>query len=380
MEYRRFGKTNIDLSVVTLGGMRYIHGWDDPREFVPNDTLEQCVDTIKKSFELGINHIETAYGYGKSEHVYGKALNEVLKWKRDSYYLMTKGAPKTASETREMIGNQLKALQTDYVDFYAWHGINTFEKLQIACAPGGPVEELYKMKNEGIIKHIGFSTHANYEVIIKAIETDMFEFVNLHYYYFFQRHKGAIDLAQSKDMGVFIISPNDKGGKLQTPPEKLSKLTHPISPVQWNARFCLSNPAIHTLSFGLPRTVNMEEIPGIFPVSVPLSGRDAEIKTNLDAQLNSDPYAHFDAYSMTNDPSGINIPEVLRFRSMAMCYDMLEFARYRYNMFQENDNWFQGAFPTEEKLKMVDLSKCPPHIPILDLLRETHQLLYLPPK
>ncbi len=378
MEYRRFGKTNKKLSVITLGGMRYKHGWDEPRDIVPDDTLEQCRDTVEKSLRLGINHIETAYGYKKSEHTYGIVLNDILKIKRESYFLMTKGAPQTAAETRQMVEGQLKALKTNYIDFYAWHGINNLEKYNVSCAKDGPVEELLKMKSEGIVKHVGFSTHAPYEIIIKAIETDLFEFVNLHYYYFFQRHKGAVDLAQTKDMGVFIISPNDKGGQLGNPPQKLRDLCHPLTPMQFNARFCLSNPAIHTLTFGFPVTSSLDEVDGIFPTSIPLSVTDSAIKHKLDSQRLLDQYTDFDGYCMANDPSGINIPEIIRFRTMLKCYDMKDFGVYRYNMFQENDNWFQGAFATPDKLAKIDMSKCPTGIPLKELLSETHEALYKP--
>ncbi|HET6559909.1 MAG TPA: aldo/keto reductase, partial [Prolixibacteraceae bacterium] len=142
MEYRRFGKTNKTVSVITLGGMRYKHASAEPRDQIPYDTLVQCRDTVKKALAQGINLIETAYGYGKSEHVYGRVLNDELKVKRDSYFLMTKGSPKTAAETRELVARQLKALQTETLDFYAWHGINTMELYEVACAKGGPVEEL----------------------------------------------------------------------------------------------------------------------------------------------------------------------------------------------------------------------------------------------
>jgi len=194
MEYRRFGKTEKKVSVITLGGMRFKHGWDEPRHEIPQDTLDQCQDTVEKALSQGINLIETAYGYGKSETVYGIVLNDVLKVKRDSYFLMTKGASKTAADMRKLVMEQLETLKTDYFDFYAWHGMNTMELYETACAPGGPVEELLKMKEEGLIKHVGFSTHAPLDVILKAIETDLFEFVNLHYYYFFQRNKPAVDL------------------------------------------------------------------------------------------------------------------------------------------------------------------------------------------
>ena len=378
MEYRRFGKTNKMVSVITLGGMRYKHGYLEPRDQIPQETLDQCRDTVEKAFAQGINLIETAYGYIKSEHVYGRVLNEELKIKRDSYFLMTKGNPKTGEETKVQVESQLKALKTGYLDFYAWHGINTFELLEQICVKGGPMEVLQKLKEEGIIKHIGFSTHGPLEVIIKAIETDLFDFVNLHYYYFFQRNKAAVDLAAKKDMGVFIISPNDKGGQLFKAPQKLLELTAPLHPIQWNARFCLSHPGIHTLTFGLPVTARFDQIDGIFPAPAPLSFEDVKIKKNLDDQIFLDPYAGFDAAVMENDPSGLNIPEILRFRTLWKCYDMKEFGLYRYNMFQEKGHWFPGHFPSEDNLKKVDLSNCPAEIPLIDLIKETHEVLYRP--
>lgn len=380
MEYRRFGKTNKNLSVITLGGMRFKHGWTKPRNEIPKDTLDQVIDTVQQALSQGINHIETAWGYTKSETAYGIALNHELKIPRDSYYLMTKGAPKTAEETRTMVANQLKDLQTDHFDFYGWHGMNSMELVHKACAPGGPVEELLRMKEEGIIKHVGFSTHAPLEAIETAIKTNLFEFVNLHYYYTFQRNKPAIDLAASKDMGVFIISPNDKGGQLFNPPKKLSELTAPITPLQWNARFCLGNPNIHTLTFGLPETASFNDLNGIFPAPAPMSDQDQKILQKLNAEIQKIPFTEFDGYTMENDPSGINIPETLRFYKLLKAFDMRGFGEYRYNMLRENDNWYGGAFPTPERLKKVDLSKCPSHIPLIEIIKETHKALYKPEK
>ena len=102
MQYRRFGRTNRALSVITLGGMRYYKGWDAPRDELPARSIEQCKDTVIRALEAGINHIETAHGYGKSEHLYGKVLNEELRVPRDRYFMMTKGAPETADATRRL--------------------------------------------------------------------------------------------------------------------------------------------------------------------------------------------------------------------------------------------------------------------------------------
>lgn len=378
MEYRRFGKSEENLSVITLGGMRFKHGAEDPRNEIPKDTLEQCLNTVRLAFDAGINHIETAWGYKKSETVYGKVLNQELAVPRDSYLLMTKGNPLTAEDTRKLVENQLKDLQTDYFDFYGWHGMNTTGLFEQSCKSGGAVEELLKMKEEGIIRHVGFSTHAPLEVIIRTIESGLFEFVNLHYYYFDQRNLAAVNMAQINDLGVFIISPNDKGGQLFKAPEKVRNATAPLTPIQWNARFCLQNRAVHTLSFGMTESDHFEEMKGIFPFSVPWSSREQDIKLQLDSFINDDPFASYDGYDLQNDPSGINIPQVLRLRKLWKCYDMKEYAKYRYKIFEQKGHWFPGVLPSTENIAKIDTSRIPANIPLKEMLAETHRELFVP--
>ena len=115
MEYRRFGKTERRISVITLGGMRFKHGWDDPIDEIPEDSLEECVNTVKSAMNCGINHIETAFGYKKSENLYGLALNRELNIPRSHYYLMTKSGPKDYNEMLKRVEEQLKALRTPAV-------------------------------------------------------------------------------------------------------------------------------------------------------------------------------------------------------------------------------------------------------------------------
>ncbi len=378
MQYRRFGKTEKYLSVITLGGMRFTHGWDEPRHEIPNDTFDECLTSVQMAFNAGINHIETAWGYKKSETVYGKILNQELRIPRNSYHLMTKGNPMTAEDTRKLIEKQLDALQTDYFDFYGWHGLNNQELLKQSCKTGGPVEELLKMKEEGLIRHVGFSTHAPLETIIRAIETGLFEFVNLHYYYFDQRNLAAVNMAQINDMGVFIISPNDKGGQLFKAPDKVKRATSPLTPIQWNARFCLQNPAIHTLSFGMHQKSHFEKMKGIFPFQIPWSKTEQDTKFLLDSFVQDDPYGTYDGYDLQNDPSGINIPQVLRLRKLWKCDDMKEYARYRYKIFEQKSHWFPGVLPTNENIAQIDSSKIPPAIPLKELLAETHKELFVP--
>jgi hypothetical protein len=378
MQYRRFGRTGQELSVITLGGMRYANGWAQPRDQVPQDMIDQCARVTRAALDCGVNHIETAYGYGRSEHCYGTVLNEVLKVPRSSYHLMTKGGPRTAVDARRLVEEQLKGLRTDRIDLYGWHGINSMDTLATITASGGAVEELLKMQQEGIIGAVGFSTHGRMETICAAIATGLFSFVNLHYYYFFQRNWPAVALAAARDMGVFIISPNDKGGQLFNPPQRLRDLTAPLTPIQWNARFCLKTPHVHTLSFGLSELAHVEEMRGVLPVAVPLAPADLAIEQALNARVLADPVSAWEGHELQDDPSGINVAEVLRFRKLWKCYDMADFVRYRYNMLESKGDWFPGTYATDEALAKLDTSKAPAGIDVKAMLREVHQNFYKP--
>lgn len=378
MQYRRFGRTNLALSVITLGGMRYRDGWTAPRDELPARSIEHCRETVASALGAGINHIETAYGYGKSEGLYGKVLHEELRIPRADYFFMTKGAAETGDDMKRMVESQLRTLRLDYIDLYAWHGINTPRRYQAALHAGGPVEVLKRFQEQGVIRHVGFSTHGRLPLICDAIATGLFEFVNLHYYYFWQKNWAAIQLAAARDMGVFIISPNDKGGQLWNMPALVKDLLAPLTPIQFNARFCLRTPLVQTLSFGMNEAQHVSEMRGIFPVSVPLAPRDQAALGRLDARLEVDPYAAYDGYEFEADPSGINVPEVLRFRRLLKCYDMESFGRYRYNMLKPGDEWVWGEPCTPENLDKVRYDLAPPGVPLRRLLEETHQALYVP--
>ena len=375
MEYRRFGKTNAMISVITLGGMRFKHGWTPPRDHLPAQSLKNCIETTRQALQLGINHIETAHGYVKSEHLYGAALKE-LNVPRNQYKMMTKGAPMTADETKGLVESQLKALKLDSIDFYGWHGINNAERLKAATQTGGPVETLYRLKEQGVIGHIGFSTHAPLEIILQALNTDLFSFVNLHYYYFFQRNLAAVQLAGQKDIGVFIISPNEKGGLLWKPSEKVRRLTHPLTPIQFNGRFCLSHPEITTLSMGMHEPEHFAQNLGILNGEHYLSGGEAVIKSKMDASLNAVSSRCTLCSECLSCPEDINIPEVLRFRNLLEGFDMQDYSRFRYNMLEEKGHWFPGSFAGKCTECGDCLPRCPEKLQIPQLLKATHRRLF----
>lgn len=376
MEYRRFGKTNENISVITLGGMRFKHGWNPPRNHLPTESVKNGIEIVQKAIDLGINHFETAYGYMKSEHLFGKVLTE-LGVPRENYKMMTKGAPMTGDETRKLVEEQLNALKLEKIDFYGWHGINNEERFRTATHKGGPVEELHKLKEEGIIGHIGFSTHGSLDLITKALETDLFSFINLHFYYFFQRHLAAVELAKKKDIGVFIISPNEKGGMLWNPSKKVLELCDPLTPIQFNGRFCLSYPQITTLSMGIHEIDQFEQNLSI------LTGKNyakddeyLSVKKSMDNPLDNLSQRCTLCDQCLPCPENINIPEVLRFRNLLKSYDMSAYGEYRYNMLEEKGHWFPGAYASNCTECDDCIPRCPENLQIPTLLFETHNELF----
>ena len=375
MEYRRFGKTEENISVITLGGMRFKNGWNPPRAHLPAESVRNCIEITRQALELGINHFETAHGYMKSENLYGVAFKE-LGAPRESLKMMTKGAPMTGEETRALVEEQLTNLKMDYLDFYGWHGINNEERLKAAIKPGGPVEVLHRLREEGLIRHIGFSTHAPLNIILQALNTDLFSFVNLHYYYFFQRNLAAVRLAGEKDIGVFIISPNEKGGLLWNPSQKVEETCHPLTAIEFNGKFCLSHPEITTLSMGIHE-------PEHFPQNLSiLNRRDysspsyRKVQKRMDAPLSKISGLCTLCAECLPCPEEINIPEVLRFRNLLEAYGMVYYGRFRYNMFEGKGHWFPGNFASKCTECGDCLPRCPEKLEIPKLLFDTHKRLF----
>ncbi len=383
---RRFGRTNLPMPLLSLGGMRFQQSWSDVG---PNQIDAQSQANLKAILEaaraVGLHHIETARGYGSSERQLGELLPQVSDSRR---ILQTKVAPQADTDAFEAeLRLSFDRLAVSRVDLLSLHGINTASLLEHTLRPGGCLDVVRRWQAQGRVGHVGFSTHAPLDLILDAIESDGFDYINLHWYWIRQDNAAAIAAATAHDMGVFLISPTDKGGHLHTPSQRLLDLCAPLHPIVFNDLFCLSAPGVHTMSLGAARPEDL----ALHLEAVALLPKAHELVPPVLARLEA---ARIEALGAAwlqtweqglppwqQTPGGINLPVLLWLNNLLEAWQMEGFCRARYGLLGQGDHWFPGANAhaldrevTEAELLSV-LGSSPWAAEIPPLLRRLHQRL-----
>jgi len=145
MQYRPYGNTGTDLSIVAFAGI-----------VVKDETPENSSRYVSWAIDQGINYFDVAPGYGNAQNMLGPALEQY----RNDVFLACKTKFRTANEARADLENSLKLLRTDHFDLYQMHAMTTEEDLEVATGPGGALEMIDKARDEGLVRLVGFSVHS----------------------------------------------------------------------------------------------------------------------------------------------------------------------------------------------------------------------------
>ena len=345
---RRFGRTELAMPVLSLGGMRFQQSWSDlEAEVITQEAQRTVEETLHRAVELGFHHLETARHYGSSERQLGWALPQSPDPDR---ILQTKVPPRDDPGVFEAeLELSLERLNVQRIELLAIHGINRLDHLEQTLRPGGCMEVVRRWQRQGRIDHVGFSTHGETSVIEAAINSDAFDYVNLHWYYIRQDNEPALVAAQRHDMGVFIISPTDKGGHLHTPSLLLKQLCAPLHPIVFNDLFCLRDPRVHTISVGASRPsdldLHLEAVQQLDTAGALISPIQDRLQTQA-LQALGEPWLMTWREGLPHwkdTPGNINLPVLLWLHNLIEAWDLESYARARYGILGHAGHWAPGA-------------------------------------
>lgn len=352
-------------------------------------------ELVKYCLESGINHFETAAMYmaGKSERDYGEALSH---FDRDSFILQTKVRPEpNKKQFRAKVLESMQRLRISRLDLLGFHGINHpthFEDVITHCLPVAR-----ELQQEGLVGHVGFSSHAPTPLLLEIVESGLFDYVNLHYHFIGSYvssgtsptgapdagNLAVVQAATAADMGIFIISPFDKGGKLFDPPQRLVDACEPLTPMGYGALWLWRHPTIHTIGIGAetPSEMNCHlhcasllGQAGIEKVLRIVDSRLIALQEEAgydDAWRTSWWHGLPTCYEMEG---GLNVPHIVWLWMLFTSFDLLWYTRERYDALEKSQRakgWKKGRNPWAKVGDWTpgrDGSHAPPHL--ADLLRQ----------
>jgi len=370
MRYRVLGRTGLKVSALGFGTMRFKMVDDHVDE-------EVAVRALHRAMDLGVNYFDSAVGYcnSESEMVLGKA----LKGRREGMVVSTKyppwGRSLKADDCRKVIEQSLSRMDIDVIDVYQMHSLD-WETAGKVLAKGGAVEGARKAKEEGLVRHLGFSFHDDPKRMIDIIEAAPdFDVVTCQYNLLDRANAESIARAREKGIGVVVMGPV-AGGRLGFPSEKVQGLLPggTKSTPEIALRFVLSNANVSVALSGMSTPEMVEENAAVASRGTQLTEEEREtiVQALEENRRLSELYCTGCGYCMPC-PNGVNIPESFRLMNLHRVWGLTDAARERYGWFGPGrpNNLNAGACVECGECE----PKCPQKIPIVAQLKETHRAL-----
>jgi predicted aldo/keto reductase-like oxidoreductase len=194
MEYRRLGRTNLEVSVIGFGGIG-ARGVDGVRAM------------LEEGQRLGINHVDTARSYGRSEEMLGKAISN-----RDDFYLTSRTQSRDYSNAEKDLNTSLEMLQTDHIDVYQLHSVSSEEELSKVLEKDGAAHLLQQAKKDGKIRFTGLSSH-HLDAAARAVATGLFDTLVIPFspVEYSAKHLQLLQICKDLDVGVVAMKPLSGG-------------------------------------------------------------------------------------------------------------------------------------------------------------------------
>jgi predicted aldo/keto reductase-like oxidoreductase len=240
--------------------------------------LKKAEQLILRAIEAGVNYFDTAYLYGGSENALGLALSKNNL--RDKVYIATKlpiSNCKSGADFDKFFDTQLASLNTDYVDYYLIHNINSFAQWSELCS-WGIKEWIEKERSAKKFRQIGFSFHGAKDEFLKILDVYDWDFCQIQYNYANENYQAGVEglkKAAEKHIPVIIMEPL-LGGKLATglPPaavDTFKKVDKTRSPAAWGLRWLWNQPEVTVVLSGMNELTQLEDNLAIADVTTALN-------------------------------------------------------------------------------------------------------------
>ncbi|MHA2075031.1 MAG: aldo/keto reductase [Candidatus Hodarchaeales archaeon] len=378
MQYRKLGKTGIKVSALGFGCMRL----PTLEEGKPAIDRDRAIKLIRKGIDEGINYVDTAYMYhaNESEVVLGLALKDGY---REKVSLATKcpvGFPDFTEPAHyeKYLEEQLQKLDVEYLDFYLFHGLNK-KSFNEKVLKFNLIERAQTAKEQGNIKHLAFSFHDKPEVLKTILDTNVFDLMLVQYNILDQVNKDMITYAGEKGVAVAIMGPVG-GGRLAGNPTESMKTW--ISDgrtdfVDLSLKFVLNHPHVSVALSGMGSEEMLQDnLNLVSKMDYNQLMGDEEDRINSVAtkfKELSDVLCTGCGYCMPC-PNEVNIKSIFNYMIRYQIYGQQEQAKFFYSQIGKV-NWSPGKDATACIECGECLEKCPQNIPIIDQLKEAHQIL-----